>query len=82
MPYKNQSACYRTIKGIRYLNWCDVLGEEERLLAAGLKKRGLPHRLVSHKDGFKILFVAESIPMAIADDILDQARTHEESGEK
>jgi hypothetical protein len=73
MPYKDQTLCYRTIAGTRYVNWCDVLGDEERVILAGVKARKLPHRVVRHKDGFESLFVREDVPASIVTEIVDEA---------
>ena len=59
MPYKQQQNCYRTIKGVRYVNFCDVLGSEEDMIVRQVKAKRIAHRLVKHKDGFNVLFVHE-----------------------
>lgn len=57
MPYKNQTKCYRTIKGEKWENFCDVLSEADAQSVAELKKAGRQVRMVKHPDGFLQAFV-------------------------
>lgn len=57
MPVKVQDECFRTIKGERYVNWCDVLGPDTEAEALKIKKHGFKHRIFRHPDGFKRVFV-------------------------
>jgi hypothetical protein len=56
---KHQTNCYRTIKGERYVNLCDVLSPADEALVLKAKAVGAPHRIIKHPDGFKMLFVSE-----------------------
>lgn len=60
MSIKHQIDCYRTIKGEKYVNWCDVLGPEHELIVSRIKARNVPHRIFRHPDGFRRLFVKET----------------------
>lgn len=57
MPYKHQSDCYRTINGVRWTNFCDILDDKTAEEIAGFKKNGMRFRLIKHPDGFKQAFV-------------------------
>lgn len=67
MAYKDQTLCYRTINGERYVNWCDILEPYHDALVEKVKRLKLPHRVVKHPDGYGQLFVAERVPMITAD---------------
>lgn len=60
MPYKHQAACFRTINGARYVNYCDILSDEHEECVVTAKVRQLRHRVIKHKDGFRQLFVHEN----------------------
>ena len=57
MPYKDQTKCYRTFDGVRYLNQCDVLDEVHFKLVEKAKRLKVRHRMVRHQDGYKQLYV-------------------------
>lgn len=59
MPVKHQSECYRMIKGKKFINWCDVLSEEDEAAVEACKLHKIPHRVFNHPDGFRRLFVRE-----------------------
>lgn len=63
MSTKHQMNCYRTIKGQRYVNWCDILCAEHEAEIAKAKSLKIPHRVVRHPEGFRRLFVLESAEM-------------------
>lgn len=58
---KHQTECYRTIKGQKYINWCDVLDENGEAALEACKMRKIPHRAFKHPDGFIRLFVREDM---------------------
>lgn len=60
MPEKDQSLCYRTIKGKKYINWCDILEDRHELEVEKAKRLKIPHRVFKHPDGFSRLFVLET----------------------
>ena len=57
MPYKDQSDCYRTIKGEKYINLCDMLEQRDDDALAEIKEKKLRHRVIKHPDGFRQLFI-------------------------
>lgn len=57
MPYKDQTKCYQTINGVKYVNQFDVVDPEHAYLVQKAKDLGLRMKLVSHPDGFKQLFL-------------------------
>ena len=57
MATKHQGDCYRTIKGEKYVNWCDILGPEHEALVLKCKALKVSHRVFRHPDGFRRLFV-------------------------
>ena len=57
MPVKHQSDCYRTIRGERYKNLCDVLGPDDEAALEEVKAKKLRHRVIKHPDGFRQLFI-------------------------
>lgn len=56
---KHQINCYRIIKGIKYVNWCDILSTEDEIAVKICKTRKIAHRVVKHSDGFQMLFIRE-----------------------
>jgi SAM-dependent methyltransferase len=50
-------ACYRTIGGVRWLHWCNVLGDESKQAVAQSKAAGLRIALRKHRDGYLQSFV-------------------------
>ena len=54
---KNQTKCYRTFKGHRYENLCDVMDDIDFNLVKKVKLLNLRHRVVKHSEGFGQLFV-------------------------
>jgi hypothetical protein len=59
MAVKLQDMCYRTIKGERYVNWCDLIAIELEDEVRKVKQYGFPHRIYKHPDGFRRLFIRE-----------------------
>jgi len=57
MPFKAQSNCYRTIEGVRWPNFCDVLGPEDERAVQEAKGQGARFRFVKHPQGFRIAFI-------------------------
>lgn len=57
MPTKHQDKCYRTIKGEKYMNFCDVLGEIDFQAVDMAKQLKLRRRLIKHPDGYRQLFI-------------------------
>lgn len=74
MPRKQQQDCYRTINGERYVNMCDVHGREEQDYVDAAKRIHASHRLVKHKDGFRILFVWDRDYQRVVDEVHAEGR--------
>jgi hypothetical protein len=60
MAIKEQTNCFRTIQGKRFINWCDLLCAEHEAEIAKVKAAGIPHRIFRHPAGFRRLFVLET----------------------
>jgi hypothetical protein len=60
---KHQSQCYRTIKGQRLLNYCDLImsDEENNKVIAEAKKKYKIVRKLKHPSGYYQLFISETI---------------------
>lgn len=56
MPIKNQTECYRTVKGIRWPNMCDIMTEDDELDVARFRARGGRLKVLKHPDGYKQAF--------------------------
>lgn len=57
MPVKDQTKCFRTFGGIKYMNLCDVLDEQHFELVKLAKAMPIRHRLIKHPSGYGQLFV-------------------------
>lgn len=57
MPYKNQEKCFRTIKGEKYINYCDILSDDQQIEIDKLKQAGKRIKLIKHPDGFYQAFI-------------------------
>lgn len=68
MPFKDQTKCYRTINGQRYVNLCDIMEDYHEALAAKCKREKVPHRVIKHPDGYRQLFVREDCAFAVSQD--------------
>lgn len=58
--FKHQSNCYRTIKGIRYINYIDLCFNEEKNkeIIKGAKKKFKRVRVMQRDKDLKAVFVA------------------------
>lgn len=56
---KHQSDCYRIIKGVKYINWCDLIyqPEENDRILKEIKAKKIKHRRIKHPDGYYQLFI-------------------------
>jgi hypothetical protein len=57
MPIKNQSDCYRTIKGVRWPNLCDVLEPSQENEVRARRDAGHRVRTIRHPDGYYQAFI-------------------------
>ena len=56
MPFKDQTKCYRTFGGIRWMNLCDMLDERHELDVAAAKDAGVRVRIRKHPEGYHQAF--------------------------
>lgn len=56
MAFKDQTECYRTIKGQRWLNLCDILDQHHQDSVDEFRAWGGRVALRSHPDGYKQAF--------------------------
>jgi len=56
MPIKDQTLCYRTIKGVKWLNLCDMLEQIHQDDVAAIKRAGGRIALRRHPDGYQQAF--------------------------
>lgn len=57
MPIKHQSACYRTIAGVRWINLADLVSVEMESAASAVREAGYRIKVQVHPDGFRRAFV-------------------------
>jgi len=56
MPYKDQTKCYRTFDGVRWMNFCDILDDRHEEYVAAVKAAGVRVRLCKHPEGYHQAF--------------------------
>jgi hypothetical protein len=57
MPFKHQSECYRTVNGVRWPNFCDVMSDEDEQEIAKAKSLGARFKMRKHPDGYRQAFI-------------------------
>lgn len=57
MPDKNQEDCYRTINGVRWPCFCDVITTADERAVKLAKENNLRRRVLKHPDEFLSLFL-------------------------
>lgn len=56
MPFKDQTHCYRTFNGQRWMNLCDMLDIQHEIDVAAAKKAGVRVKLRKHHEGYRQAF--------------------------
>lgn len=61
MPTKHQSNCYRVLNGEKFINWCDLIFEDEEneRIIKEARQKFRKVRKIKHVDGYYQLFVLE-----------------------
>ncbi len=57
MSFKDQTQCYRTIKGVKWPNFCDILEDSDQADVDAFKASGGRVAIRTHPDGYKQAFV-------------------------
>jgi hypothetical protein len=57
MPYKDQTLCYRTFQGIKWINFCDVTEDYHNERVVEKKLKGARIKLIKHPDGYRQAFI-------------------------
>lgn len=57
MAIKDQTDCYRTIDGLRWPNFCDILEDSHREDVAACKAAGIRIKIRKHPEGYHQAFI-------------------------
>ena len=57
MPIKDQTACYRTVNGVKWPNFCDMLDDVHFEDVAKAKAAGARIKKIKHPDGYHQAFI-------------------------
>lgn len=56
MTFKDQTKCYRTFGGVRWVNLCDMLDEQHEIDVRAAKAAGVRVKLRKHPEGYRQAF--------------------------
>lgn len=81
MPYKHQSNCYRNIKGVKYINYSDLLyadeTENDEVVARAKTEYKLVKVIKHHSGEYKQVFVSNGEPAdTVHDRVLRAIKPH------